>query len=248
MNPGYFSIESPTHVPSDVDAGVVLRDGVLSQPIGASFWRAGTLSRREAVLNRRILCAQLGIDQERLCFVGQTHGTTIVERNGDTSLVAADGQWSAVPGLYLVANIADCCPVVLFCERPRRVALLHSGWRGTAEGIVPKLLDTWRRSGAAIDRVSAWIGPCADGDRYEVGPEVATRFAHRRRCMRPSSRREGHVLLDIPAVICEQLVETGISLAAIERSANRTISDRRYHSYRRDGFASGRMIAFAALR
>ena len=56
------------------------------------------------------------------------------------------------------------------------------------------------------------------------------------------------MLLDIAAVIHEQLVEHGVPLAAIEKSAHGTISDRRYHSYRRDGFASGRMLAFAALR
>lgn len=248
MSHPYFDIESPSIFPDIVRAGVVLRSGVSTVPTGPSFWSAATTPPREVVLNRKILAAGLAVDPSTFCFMHQVHGTTIVERFDARDVPTADGQWSSRRGLYLAANIADCCPVVVYSPNPPRVALLHSGWRGTAHGIVDRLFELWASESVDTNSVRAWIGPCADADRYEVGPEVRERFDRYPEALRPAPGRDDHAMLDIPAVIGAQLRAAGVPASAIEVSEGGTIGDRRYHSFRRDRFSSGRMLAFAALR
>ena len=247
----YFAIESSIGFPRSVHAGVVLRNRPASDPLGATFWRAGTGASRLVDLNRRILALEFGIDPDAFRFVRQVHGDAIVKRRGDTreltEIPNADGQWCSSKRTYLVANVADCCPVVVYAQTPRRIALLHSGWRGTSLGIVPALVEQWRDHGVEPDSLLAWIGPCADGDRYEVGPDVADRLADYPGAIVPSPHRTDRLLLDIPSVIVRQLRTAGVPDVAIARSPGGTISDRRYHSHRRDRFAAGRMLAFAAL-
>lgn len=251
LNRSYFEIEYPADLPRSVTVGVVLRRQPPADPLGASFWRAGSASRRLVDLNRRILAVELGVSPDAFRFVHQVHGRTIVFRRGDPREVSeiprADGQWCSSEKVYLAANIADCCPVAVYAPEPRRVALLHSGWRGSWLGIVPALVSQWRDDGVDPGSLRAWIGPCADGHRYEVGPEFSDRFADYPDALIPHSQRTDRFLLDIPAVINQQLRRAGLPIPAISRSSGGTISDRRYHSHRRDGYAAGRMIAFAAL-
>ncbi len=238
----YFSIETPTQFPAHIRAGVIRRSSPPTYPGGASFWIAGSTPPRQISLNRRILAAQLGVTAKRMRFVRQTHGTNVVERYvEENEIPAADGQWTRARELVLAANVADCCPVVLV--GPDRCALLHSGWRGTAAGIVAQLCELWERDGVPLAECRAWIGPCAEGDQYEVGPEVVESFRAYPAALRDSPRGSGYALLDLAAVIQRMLTELGVT--QIEKSPNGTIGDRRYHSYRRDGASSGRMLAFA---
>jgi hypothetical protein len=72
----------------------------------------------------------------------------------------------------MLAFAADCLPIaVARTDGPRRLAVLHAGWRGLAEGVVDAgiaALGAGRK--AAI--VGPAIGPCC----YEVGDEVSSLF------------------------------------------------------------------------
>ena len=65
-----------------------------------------------------------------------------------------DGLMTAIPGVTLVVFSADCIPVLL-CDPVRRViAAVHSGWRGTAAGIVTRAVERMWRCTAAARRTS----------------------------------------------------------------------------------------------
>ena len=78
------------------------------------------------------------------------------------------GRRKAHPGVVAVLT-ADCGGIVL--ESDTTVAAVHAGWRGAAAGVVghtATAMDGVRRAA-----LGPTIGPCC----YEVGPEVADRFA-----------------------------------------------------------------------
>ena len=120
---------------------------------------------------------------DSLATAAQVHGATCARRTtggwegwlrGDD----ADGHIAAERGTALAVTIADCVPV--FIAHPSGVvALLHSGWRGTAARIVER-----GDRGARASRPSAptssriHLGPSICGRCYEVSAEV-TRAAHR---------------------------------------------------------------------
>ena len=122
--------------------------------------------------NRRIACAALELDAERLTFNRQVHSTTVHRARAGARGEPGDGLWSDEPRQPLLAMSADCLPIaVVRREHPRALALLHAGWRGLADGVVAAGAAALG-SGAKAAMVGPAIGPCC----YEVGDEVAALF------------------------------------------------------------------------
>ncbi|MEO8227857.1 MAG: laccase domain-containing protein, partial [Gemmatimonadota bacterium] len=57
---------------------------------------------------------------------------------GWVQIDGVDGHATALAGVLLTVTIADCIPVYLIAPERRAIALLHSGWRGTAAGILAR--------------------------------------------------------------------------------------------------------------
>lgn len=255
------------------DAGVLLRAQRVGNPGGVSFWPAGAYAPREVALTRRVLAHLLNRPVDAFRMMRQVHGTTIVYRSdaapdapenrahrahstpGDADadpdadpadpVPVADAQWTDRPGLVLIANVADCCPVIVSDPAAGVVGIAHSGWRGTVGEVAPALVRTLRAKGATDLRV--WIGPCAEGDAYEVGHDVFSRFDRWSTAGRAHPERPGKYLLDVREVVRLQLRAEGIDDTRISVSGGGTIRDRRYHSHRRDSFRAGRMAAFVSI-
>jgi YfiH family protein len=221
-------------------------------------------------LSRRVLANQLNRPADAFRMMRQVHGTTIVYRSDAVpdaagnharrtrhalstrraadavdSVPVADAQWTDRPGLVLIANVADCCPVIVSDPVAGIVGIAHSGWRGTVGEVAPALVRTLCATGATNLRV--WIGPCAEGEAYEVGHEVFTRFDRWPTAGRAHPERPGKYLLDVREVVRLQIRAEGIDDTRITVSGGGTIGDRRYHSHRRDSFGAGRMAAFVSI-
>ena len=61
--------------------------------------------------NRRLACAGIGADPERLTLNRQIHSATAHEAVAGRRGVEGDGLWTAEPGLPLLALTADCVPI-----------------------------------------------------------------------------------------------------------------------------------------
>jgi YfiH family protein len=122
--------------------------------------------------NRRIVCETLGLDAERVSVNHQRHSPTIHRAEPGIRDEPGDGLWSDKPGQPMLALGADCLPIaVATTEGVPRLAVLHAGWRGLAEGVVGAgVLALGGEPTAAV--VGPAVGPCC----YEVGPEVSALF------------------------------------------------------------------------
>jgi YfiH family protein len=122
--------------------------------------------------NRRIACDALGLDAESLAVNRQQHSPTVHRAEHGSRDEPGDGLWSDEPGQPMLALGADCLPIaVATTEGMPRLAVLHAGWRGLADGVVEAgVLALGGQPTAAI--VGPAVGPCC----YEVGPEVSERF------------------------------------------------------------------------
>jgi YfiH family protein len=119
--------------------------------------------------NRRRVCAAVGLDDGRLSFNRQVHSPTVHRAGGRGE--PGDGLWSDEPGLPMLAFSADCLPIAIARRGgERRLAVVHAGWRGLAEGVVAAAVAAVGGETAAA--IGPAIGPCC----YEVGPEVSERF------------------------------------------------------------------------
>jgi len=108
----------------------------------------------------------------------QVHGAEIWAHGGDAApgvlvMDRFDGHLTTRPGLLLSVGVADCVPVSIVDPGRRAVAMLHSGWRGTAAGITERGIRLLVGH-ASTDVADLWLhcGPAICGRCYEVGPEV----------------------------------------------------------------------------
>ncbi len=89
-----------------------------------------------------------------------------------------DALISNQPGVLVAVKTADCVPILLADPVTHSVAAVHAGWRGTAAEILSATLrqmsEKW---GTRPADVHAAIGPAIGGCCYEVGADVAQRFA-----------------------------------------------------------------------
>ncbi len=148
------------------------RDGGVSTGAYASL-NLGSRGDDEAriVENRRIVCAELGLDSDRLAVNRQRH-TALVHRARPGARETGDALWTDETAQPVLALAADCVPIAIATTSgPPALAVVHAGWRGLAGGVVENGVAALGGSEIAAI-VGPSIGPCC----YEVGPEVSARF------------------------------------------------------------------------
>jgi polyphenol oxidase len=189
--------------------------------------------------NRETFFGSLGIPPGRLAFMHQVHGTTVVRVEAPGQNPSCDALMTNQAGLFLCVTVADCVPIFLLDREAHAVAVVHAGWRGTASRIVLEAIRAMADSlGVDPGRMEAFIGPSAGQCCYEVGDEVADAFDPTHIAV-----KEGRRCVDLKGANREQLVSAGIPAAKIEVSSACTIHGGEiYHSFRRDGQKSGRMM------
>ena len=123
--------------------------------------------------NRRRLCAEVGAEPDALAMNYQHHSADVLRARAGSRDEHGDGIWTDERGLPVLALAADCLPIALARANGSQpaLALLHAGWRGLLEGIVPAGVSALGR-GTVAAAIGPAIGPCC----YEVGEDVAGRF------------------------------------------------------------------------
>ena len=187
----------------------------------------------------------------------QVHGRRVVDAavcRAAAPPPEADAIVSADADLCIAIVTADCVPILLAAPDGAVVAAVHAGWRGLAAGVVAAGVAVLRERAecAAADCVAAigpHIGPCC----YEVDePVLAALEIGLGPPTRTSARatRAGHAQLDLGALCRAALRDAGLADACIGTGAVAcTACDaRRFHSYRRDGPRSGRLVHFIRAR
>ena len=123
--------------------------------------------------NRSRLARASGVERHRLVFVNQVHGADVLHVTEPLSGATADAMVSEVGDLAVAILMADCVPVLMVDAASGRLAVVHAGWRGLHQGVLPNAVRAFV-DGAALH---AFIGPSISQRAYQVGPEVARHFA-----------------------------------------------------------------------
>jgi hypothetical protein len=156
----------------------------------------------------------------------------------------SDGIVTNEPNTILVLSLADCCGILVYDKTKKVVGAFHSGWKGTKQNIagrgIKKMIDEF---GTNHEDIKCWITPCAGAEDYEVSWDVAKYFTG---FTKPIGNEK--YLFDMKSAIRSQLLEAGLKSENIEVSPESTISDLRFHSFRRDKENSGRMAAFIGIK
>jgi YfiH family protein len=199
--------------------------------------RSGATTREEILSSVASVADVAGIAVPRLAWAQQVHGASVLAaRPGLCG--PGDALITAERGLALAIATADCVPVLLAAGAT--VAAVHAGWRGLVAGVIGAAVE---RLGHDASGIRAWIGPAIGPCCYEVGEEVATAIDGAGRgdaVLRRDARPRPH--LDLHAAARLELAACGVR--AVQALAICTRCSPALWSYRRDGTAAGRNLAF----
>jgi YfiH family protein len=171
-------------------------------------------------------------------FPLQKHGNTIHIVHHHSKIIEGDGLITQSSDLGLGVWGSDCPGLAIVGpENWRGVA--HCGWRGTASGIAPKLLQLLiHQSGHPAESFEAFIGPGICKNCYEVDQPVieACRWPKEALIGQGPKRQ-----LNLPLAIELQLRSQGLD--HISQSGLCTSESPDHHSYRRSGKGPNQLLA-----
>jgi hypothetical protein len=114
----------------------------------------------------------------------------------------------------VAVQAADCVPILAIQARTGACAALHAGWRGTAAGILPRLLERWSyKEGAGSVHIA--IGPSIRGCCYEVREDCLNAFPADD-LAQAVEVRGGRSYLDLTRVLRNQARRAGLENGQIE--------------------------------
>jgi len=194
-----------------------------------------------AAAGRAALVRAAGGDPGAVCVPEQVHGARVaVASAGGAAFPATDALVTAVRGVPLFAQGADCPLVLLVDETAGVLGVAHSGWRGTVARIAASAVDAMRGLGASADRIDAavfpGIGPCC----FEVGLDVAAAFdaafdgaiGAAPRAWFAAGRAADKRMLDLVSAITSTLTDVGVPHGRVHVVAGCTACGDDFYSHR----------------
>jgi purine-nucleoside/S-methyl-5'-thioadenosine phosphorylase / adenosine deaminase len=172
----------------------------------------------------------------------QVHGVELMSveaGHGWIQIEGIDGWISTAPGILLTVTVADCVPVYLVAPG-RGVALLHAGWRGTADRILARGVERLKAEAGCLGAdIVMHCGVSICGPCYEVGSEVLLG------CGVPAAG-EGPWHIDLRERLAAQASELGLTSISSSTwcSAHDSSS---FYSHRASGGTDGRMAAYIGM-
>ena len=123
---------------------------------------------------------QLGLDYGSINVTRQVHSNNIAHVNGnDNGGVHFYDETDGLIGDHgdvLVIKSADCLPVIVYDSVNKRIAAVHSGWKGTANSIVKEAITKMLSLGSKAADLKVYVGPHIQKTSFEVMDDVKKVF------------------------------------------------------------------------
>ncbi|MDP2234765.1 MAG: polyphenol oxidase family protein [Actinomycetota bacterium] len=193
--------------------------------------------------------------RDRLVTAQQVHGEAVYEvtdvdagrgafvATGQDPIAASDVLLTLAPEIPLLLLYADCVPIVLVCEAPRAVAVVHAGWRGALASLPGKAAaELALRCDVEASSLLAYVGPYIHECCYEVDGTLLSHFVSKFGNICAVDTR-----LDLGVVVARSLLLAGVLPEAMTGCDTCTFDHaERFFSYRAST-VTGRHGALAAI-
>jgi polyphenol oxidase len=269
--PVLFYIESWMNAFPNLTAGFTSRLGGVSEKPFASFncgLHVNDLSER-VVTNRQRLAEILEMPFDAFTYAEQVHGNEIaVIKRADKgkgrasradAIQSRDGFVTNEQELVLCALFADCVPLFFYDPVLEVAGLAHAGWKGTVLDVAGATIRTMNEQfGTKPEHIRAAIGPSIGICCYEVDEKVAVQVKRLltelnaapetlQKVLQPKENQK--FMLNLQELNRIFMIKAGILSSSIEvtelcTSCRTDI----FFSHRQENGATGRMVAWIALR
>jgi copper oxidase (laccase) domain-containing protein len=125
--------------------------------------------------HRQAWLKRFGMNPTRLAFPTQVHGADYFAlshaQQGEADAILVDHSHHPA-----VVFSADCTPIILYAPDIHQGAVVHCGWKSTALGLAPKMVDVLVKAGAQAAHLIAVIAPALSLDGFEIDADVLTQL------------------------------------------------------------------------
>lgn len=150
--------------------GTFSRHGGVSQgKFGTLNLGAGTADNPEHIKTNRALVSK-AVGVPKIVYPNQNHGINVHRVSGKNidQLPQADALYTTEKNIGLGVTHADCQAVILYDPVHEAIAIAHSGWRGSAQNIISRLIESMQRElGTQPHNLIACISPSLGPDHAE---------------------------------------------------------------------------------
>jgi polyphenol oxidase len=186
-------------------------------------------------LNRGKYFKNISINPKTVVSAEIVHGNKISivsKTDGGNIIAGADGLIAQSKNIYLSVTSADCLPIFLFDHKKEIVGMVHAGWRSLEKNILAKTIKEITELDGQPENILVGIGPSICQKHYEVGSEIAEKFAGYPEAIKNDC---GKIYLNIKKIALLQLLELGVKKKNIEIIPECTFEfPGKYFSARRD--------------
>ncbi len=202
--------------------------------------------------NRKLIMSCFNLDINQMTTAEQIHGNRSVlvkeeligrgAQSYEDSISGTDALICGLNNVPLALFFADCVPLVIVDPVTRCIAVIHAGWRGIMDNIIPRTLSKFGKCfDVKIPQLIAYIGPSIGRCCYEVGQPLIERFKAKFNMTIEGSK------IDLPRLVKTELRREGV-LGERIISADLCTSCRSdmFFSFRREN-ETGRQAALVAL-
>ena len=154
---------------------------------------------------------------------------------------------------YIGIVVGDCVPLVLTCEAPPLIGLVHIGLPGAVWRILEVVAQAAREFGARFRDCRFLLGPAIGPDEYNLSSSALWTGLGSAACVANDQLKSflehkgGGLFFDLPAMVTSQLSELGAKPDRIKQTADSTSSsDSVYFSnfgHKHLGQSRGRFMA-----
>ncbi len=154
----------------------------------------------------------------------QRHTSRVIElKSFPQPPMIGDAVITNLPSIEIGVKTADCLPIAILGEN--WVGVVHAGWRGLNSGIIEETISRiFAYEGT--ENLFVFLGPCAKGCCYQVGPEFEELFP------KYVKKKDGKLFLDLQEVALDKLKKLGVKTVGFLEKC--TICTPTLPSYRRD--------------
>lgn len=191
----------------------------------------------------------IGLDYGSINVTRQVHSNNIAiaHDHGINFYDDTDGLIGA-KGDVLVIKSADCLPVIVYDCINKRIAAVHSGWKGTANSIVKEAIQKMMGLGSRAEDLKIYVGPHIQKNSFEVMDDVKDVFEKNFSYEDIIFKKdETHYLIDLGQVVKCDAMSLGVKEENIYISSVDTVTDQHFHSYRRDKKDYGLMYTLVCI-
>lgn len=189
-------------------------------------------------------------DYSSINVTRQVHSNNITHVNGNGGVNFYDETDGLIGGHgdVLVIKSADCLPVIVYDKVNESIAAVHSGWKGTANSIVKEAITKMVSLGSKAADLKVYVGPHIQKASFEVMDDVKNVFEKNFSYEGIIEKKdETHYLIDLGKVVKCDAISMGVKEKNIYVSSLDTVTDERFHSYRRDKKDYGLMYTMVCI-